>query len=99
MKSKLLFPLLTLIASLMFACKKPNDKVKPAQVDSLVNATSHTKTGVTNLLLNAYGLLDGTYVGQTTATWETGTDNWMYGSVAGGDAYRGRNVTDQGDSF
>jgi len=99
MKSKLLFSLLTLIALLVFNCKKPNDKMKSASVDSLVNATPHSKTGLTNLLVNAYGLLDGAYVGQTTSVWETGTDNWMYGSVAGGDAYRGSNVTDQGDSF
>jgi hypothetical protein len=98
MKSKLLFSLFILIASLIFTCKKSGDKVGKAPLDSLISVTPHTKTGVENLLLTAYGLLDGTYVNQPGATWSTGSDNWMYGSVDGGDAYRGGNVTDQTDA-
>ncbi|MFB9841877.1 RagB/SusD family nutrient uptake outer membrane protein [Mucilaginibacter ginsenosidivorans] len=100
MKNKLLFLALLAIAAGVITCKKPHVKPSdPNQGDSLLNNTPKTKAGVENLLLNAYGLLDGTYSGQPTATWTTGTDNWMYGSVAGGDAYRGSNITDQGDAF
>ncbi|MGZ3776807.1 MAG: hypothetical protein ACXVI9_04270, partial [Mucilaginibacter sp.] len=98
MKSKLLFPLLMMMALLVFNCKKPSDKITKTPVDSLISSTAHTKTGVENLLLTAYGLLDGTYVGQPGVSWETGSDNWLYGSVDGGDAYRGGNVTDQTDA-
>ena len=98
MKSKLLFPLLMLIALSVFNCKKPSDKVTKTPVDSLISSTVHTKTGVENLLLTAYGLLDGTYNGQPGVSWETGSDNWLYGSVDGGDAYRGSNVSDQTDA-
>ena len=98
MKSKLLFPLLMLITLSVFNCKKPSDKVTKTPVDSLISSTAHTKTGVENLLLTAYGLLDGTYNGQPGVSWETGSDNWLYGSVDGGDAYRGSNVSDQTDA-
>ena len=99
MKNKLLIAASFVISIAALTCKKPN--VKPSDkkpVDSLVSNTPHTKTGVENLLLNAYGLLDGVASTPTFATWETGSDNWLYGSVAGGDAYRGSNVTDQTQS-
>lgn len=60
--------------------------------------TPATKDGVNNLLLNAYGLLDGVYRGQVGAVWATGTDNWLYGSVAGGDAHKGSTPDDQTDA-
>ncbi|HJP64395.1 MAG TPA: RagB/SusD family nutrient uptake outer membrane protein [Mucilaginibacter sp.] len=100
MKNRLIILVVLVIGFGAVSCKKP--KVKPSdknQADSLLSNTPKTKAGVENLLINAYGLLDGTYVGQPTATWMTGTDNWMYGSVAGGDAYRGSNLTDEGDAF
>jgi len=50
------------------------------------------------LLLSAYDLLDGVYVGQSGASWETGTDNWLYGSVEGGEAHKGGTPSDQTDS-
>lgn len=59
--------------------------------------TPANKTGVDNLLLYDYSLLDGVYATQTTPSWESGADNWLYGSVAAGDAHRGSNVTDQTD--
>lgn len=91
--------MLVVISLSVFTCKKPNNKpAVKTSVDSLITATPHTKTGVNNLLLNDYGLLDGVYSGQTSASWESGTDNWLYGSVTGGDAYRGGNLSDQTDA-
>jgi hypothetical protein len=93
----------SLVVSLMmtfmlFTCKK-GDRVSKISTDSLINATPATKTGVDNLLLQAYGFLDGVYKDQPYATWQGGTDNWFLGSVAGGDAYRGGQTTDQGNDY
>lgn len=49
--------------------------------------------GVEALLVGAYGALDGQNVGG--GTWESSPDNWIYGSVAGGDAHKGSDATDQ----
>lgn len=85
MKSKLLLLLLLLPAAFLLTCKKAHiDKKTP--VDSLLQKVPHTKDGLNSLLLGAYGYLDGTAVNVPYPTWETGTDNWLVGSVAGGDA-------------
>ncbi|HVV55560.1 MAG TPA: RagB/SusD family nutrient uptake outer membrane protein [Mucilaginibacter sp.] len=97
MKKTVLFLLAAIGTLTVMTCKKAG-KMSITPVDSLVSSTPHTKTGVENLLVNGYGLLDGTYVGQPTAVWATGTDNWLYGSVDGGDALRGSNLTDQTDA-
>jgi hypothetical protein len=38
------------------------------------------------------------YNGQPGATWSTGTDNWIYGSVAADDAFKGSTPGDQPDA-
>jgi hypothetical protein len=50
--------------------------------------------GVTRLLVGAYAALDATNVGGGDA-WQTSPNNWIYGSVAGGDAHKGSDATDQ----
>jgi len=90
--------ILSITAVALFTCKKA-EKIIKSNVDSLISATPHTKTGVNNLLLQAYGFLDGVYVNQPYAAWQGATDNWFLGSVAGGDAYRGGNTTDQGTDW
>jgi hypothetical protein len=64
-----------------------------------------TKAGVEGMLIGAYSLLDGigaygagSSPGLTDATggiWETSADNWVYGSVAGGDDHKGSTPGDQ----
>src|SRR5260221_9191697 len=98
MKSKLFLLLLLIISLSVFTCRKSDKVIPKTPVDSLIVITPANKTGVDNLLLNAYGLLDGVYTTQPGAPWETGTDNWLYGSVTGGDAHRGSNATDQTDA-
>jgi hypothetical protein len=50
-----------------------------------------TASGVQGLLVGAYAGLDGSGVG----AWESAADNWVYGSVVGGDAHKGSDGTDQ----
>lgn len=49
--------------------------------------------GLQRLLIGTYAALDGQNVGG--GTWESAPDNWIYGSVAGADAHKGSDATDQ----
>jgi hypothetical protein len=78
------------------SCKKTLNQ--PA-LGSLSKETIYTVAGVDGLLIGAYSSLDGqqgSNVGLGGGNpWETAADNWIYGSVAGGDAHKGSNGTDQ----
>lgn len=51
------------------------------------------KDGVDKLLIGAYAALDGASVGG--GAWESSPDNWIYGTVAGGEASKGSFGGDQ----
>ena len=51
--------------------------------------------GVFGLLVGSYSSLSG--VGSGTLQWASSGDNWVFGSVVGGDANKGSNDGDQGD--
>lgn len=58
-----------------------------------------TKDGIAQLLIGAYAALDGQQqdvaaIG-TGGPWEAAPSNWVYGSVAAGDAHKGSNSGDQ----
>ena len=107
MKKNLLYLLFLLFITLAITCKKPGSTITKEPVtpvnpvipvtptDSLNVNTPATKAGIEGLLLNTYSFLDGVYPTQVASPWETGTDNWLYGSVAGGDAHKGSNASDQ----
>ena len=82
------------IATLAFSlsCKKFLEKNPTGALNQIVLAN---KAGVDGLLIGAYALCDGVYNGQAGATWSTGTDNWIYGSVGGDDAHKGSTPGDQ----
>lgn len=65
----------------------------PAQ-GALSEAVLANRKGVEKLLVGAYGNLDGVVSGAGSA-WETAPDNWIYGSIAGGDAHKGSFGGDQ----
>ncbi len=77
------------------ACSKDFLEVTPLGVLSEANLTN--KTGVNLILTGAYSLLDGvqTNVGSPFPDWTGSADNWVYGSVAADDAYKGTNAGDQ----
>jgi hypothetical protein len=52
--------------------------------------------GVRAMVIGIYGALDGAVIGDT---WRTSPDNWVYGSVAGGDAHKGSVPYDQSQIF
>lgn len=63
---------------------------------ALSSTTLQNKTGVTALLTGAYALLDGWATAEGAyRSYNVGADNWVYGSVASDDAYKGTNAGDQ----
>jgi starch-binding outer membrane protein, SusD/RagB family len=70
-----------------FFDKKPFGSVN----ESLLSANSK---GADALLIAAYSELDG-YGGWNGNPWGAGVSNWTYGSIAGGDAYKGSEANDQ----
>ncbi|WP_428330626.1 RagB/SusD family nutrient uptake outer membrane protein [Mucilaginibacter sp.] len=95
LNSKLLIPGLMGVLALSYSCKKFLDKTPTGALNTIILAN---KAGVDGLLIGAYSLLDGTYTGQPGNTWMTGTDNWIYGSVAADDAHKGSTPGDQPDA-
>jgi starch-binding outer membrane protein, SusD/RagB family len=77
------------------SCSDEFLEVQPLGVLSEGNLTN--RAGVELVLTGAYSLLDGvqTNVGSAFADWQGSADNWVYGSVASDDAYKGSNAGDQ----
>jgi starch-binding outer membrane protein, SusD/RagB family len=96
LKMKKIFLLTTVILFLStVACKDSFLDVTPLGV--LSEATLSNSQGVNLVLTGAYSLLDGvqTNVGSAFPDWTGSADNWVYGSVASDDAYKGSNAGDQ----
>ncbi|QJW89006.1 RagB/SusD family nutrient uptake outer membrane protein [Spirosoma taeanense] len=63
---------------------------------ALAVTTLQNKTGVNSLLIGAYALLDGWATAEGAyRSYQAGADNWVYGSVASDDAYKGTIAGDQ----
>src|SRR5690242_11398136 len=77
----------------MYACNK--DFLEKAPLGGLDPAFLANKPGVEGLLIGAYSLLDG--YGGAGAGWEAAGSNWVYGSVASDDSYKGSDPGDQPD--
>lgn len=93
MKNKHILFSLSLIITLggISACKKFLDpSLKGIYTeDQLIN-----KKGINGMLINAYATLDGLPDGTTQSS---GGSNWEWGSMAGGDAYKGTELADRVD--
>jgi hypothetical protein len=76
--------------TLTYSCKKFLNQPVTGYLSGAVLAN---KAGLDGLLIGAYSCLDG-YAANSTE-WETGIDNWIYGSVGADDAFKGSNTTDQ----
>jgi hypothetical protein len=59
-----------------------------------LNTLSRQQAGAEALLIAAYSNLDGISI-ETYTVWMAGASNWVYGSIAGGDAYKGSDEGDQ----
>lgn len=85
--------LLGLILALPFSCKEDFLDVSPN--GSLSADILATKDGVNNLLIGAYGMVDG--VSSSGFGWEAASSNWVYGSIRGLEANKGTDSGDQPD--
>lgn len=79
-------------ALLLSQCSK--DYLDKNPLGSLSDKDMANATGVSSMLIGAYGALDGVGVGAANS-WEAAPSNWIYGSVAGGDASKGSFSGDQ----
>lgn len=95
LKLKIMIPAAVLLLASSYSCKKFLDQ---PITGALSPEGIATRTGVDGVLIGAYSLVDGVYDGQQGDPWLSGTDNWIYGSVVGGDAFKGSNPGDQPDA-
>lgn len=74
--------------SLFFSCKKDLDQ---APIGSVDETKLTNKKGVEGLLIGAYSLLDGSPNVNSNPPfgWGSAASNWVYGSICGGEAYKG----------
>ncbi len=92
--SKILLVIMV-VAMAFYACKKSFLEKKP--VGALDEATLSTEKGVNAILIGAYAMLDGHYgsFGVIGNEWGSGGSNFVFGSMAGGEANRGSSPGDQ----
>src|SRR4051812_22539545 len=93
---KIYIPICLLIVFIAFACKKSFLDKQP--LGSLSESNVTNKAGVQTLLIGAYSLLDGE-VGLTNGSggfdYGSAGSNWVYGSMAADDSYKGSVPGDQ----
>ena len=78
---------------LLYACKK--DFLNKAPLGTLDPSTLANSAGVSKTLIGAYALING--FGSPGEGYGTGPSNWIFGSVAADDAYKGSDAGDQPD--
>jgi starch-binding outer membrane protein, SusD/RagB family len=84
------------LLGLVWAC---NDKFLEQKPFGAVNegTLSANLTGADALLIAAYSNMDGFSSWDNGSPWGSAASNWTYGSIAGGDAYKGSEANDQPD--
>ena len=92
---KHIMPVMFSFLVILYACDKSYLEVPAA--GALSQDVLANKIGVEALLVGAYSLLDGqgSSAGTNNGPWATSSSNWVYGSVAGGDAHKGSDPGDQ----
>ncbi|XHR92733.1 RagB/SusD family nutrient uptake outer membrane protein [Mucilaginibacter sp. UC70_90] len=90
---KVIVPLTVLLVCMVYACQK--DILNRPIQRSLSPSIVANKTGVESLLIGTYSLLDG--VGGRGGGINAAGSNWLFGSVAAGDAYKGSEPSDGGN--
>lgn len=79
----------------VWSCKEEFLEQDP--LGQLSDSDVQTKLGAEELVIGAYAMLDGVFNGNGPGQWSASGTNWVYGSVAGGDAHKGSNQGDQSD--
>jgi starch-binding outer membrane protein, SusD/RagB family len=94
MKTKLIIIISLAFLGLTNSCSDSFLDVKPKA--ALSNSALQNSKGVNSLLIGAYSLLDGWATAEGAyRSYQVGADNWVYGSVASDDAYKGTIAGDQ----
>jgi hypothetical protein len=96
-KSKSLFLMVMIFTGqFFFSCKK---ELEQPPLGSLSEEIVANKAGVNGLLIGAYSALDGMQGGDVALgggePWQASPSNWVFGSIAGGDASKGSDGLDQ----
>ncbi|PIQ20163.1 MAG: RagB/SusD family nutrient uptake outer membrane protein [Cytophagales bacterium CG18_big_fil_WC_8_21_14_2_50_42_9] len=88
---------LAIAMQILPACK--DEFLEKPVLGALSEELVATRAGVNALLIGAYAALDAQQGDQQNLSggnaWEASPTNWIYGSVAGGDAHKGSDGTDQ----
>ena len=91
---KIIILYITFLISVLNSCSDSFLDVKPKA--ALSKASLQNSKGVNSLLVGAYALLDGWATAEGAyRSYQVGADNWVYGSVASDDAYKGTIAGDQ----
>ena len=85
-------------AVLPLACKKDFLDKQPYG-NSTENILCDNLHGADQMLIGAYSALDGFTGWDKGEPWGTAASNWLFGSVAGGDAHKGSEVGDEPRKF
>ena len=84
-----------LLSIVIYACNKDLNKQPQGY---LVPQNVANKTGVDLLLIGAYALLDGENLPGAGNAYGSAGSNWVYGSIAADDSYKGSVPSDQPDA-
>jgi tetratricopeptide (TPR) repeat protein len=95
MKKVTKYFLTLLMIGVAFACG--DDFLERKPIGPVAEETLATEKGADALLVSAYSLLDGFGGWDLGNPWGGTITNWTFGSVAGGDAYKGSEANDQPD--
>ncbi len=84
-----------ILTGLFYSCSKESYTILPKGQASA--STLENKVGVNALLIGVYACADGTNNSNAGQAWASTVSNWVWGSIAGGDAYKGSSINDQSD--
>jgi len=89
--------LTSLMVGVLMATSCSDDFLNVVPLGVLSESNLTNAIGINLILTGAYSLLDGvqTNVGSPFPDWTGSADNWVYGSVASDDSYKGTNAGDQ----
>ena len=94
MKKQTYLVVIVILTTVIFSSSCKKEFLVREPIGALSQGVLATPNGVNGLLTGAYSALRGTDIGASTA-WSGSVTNWIWGSVAGGDAHKGSDAGDQ----
>jgi tetratricopeptide (TPR) repeat protein len=96
MKNRIIIGTGVLVLGTVVACKDSFLQKQPYGAVTF-ETLSQSQTGADALLIAAYSNMDGFTSWDNGNPWGSASSNWVYGSIKGGDAYKGSESNDQPD--